>query len=122
MNLGASTPTSRQAIGVGSTNNSSSQNRGTDARTNRVATEMSARVTEIGENGIMKLEGVKTINIEKSKIRLALTGWARPQDVYPNNAIQSVRLADASLDYQAEGPLGSPKGNIISRMLGKLWP
>ncbi len=108
------------AIALG--NNASSQSRGSDARSNRVATEMSARVVEVGPNGLVRLEGTKKLNVEKSKISLAISGWARTQDVTFNNLIPSSRLADGRLEYQAEGPLGTPKGGTIGRLLGKLWP
>jgi len=119
MELNTSTGT---GIGVSSGNNASSRTRGTDARTNRLTTEMSARVIEIAPNGLIKLQGTKTLNVEKSKVILTLGGWARTQDVLPNNIVQSYRLADAQLDYQADGPLGNPKGGIIGRLLGKFWP
>jgi flagellar L-ring protein precursor FlgH len=122
MDVGLSTPSSSQSFGFGSNNTSSSQNRGTDARTNRVTTEMSARVVEIAPNGLMRVEAKKQLDVEKSKINMTLSGWVRTQDVSPDNFVQSYRLADAKLDYQAEGPLGSPKGGILGRILGKLWP
>jgi flagellar L-ring protein precursor FlgH len=122
LNASVSAPSSRQGLGVATSNNAVSQSRGTDARTNRVATEMSARVVEVDKNGQVRLEGSKTLNVEKSKIHLALSGWARTQDITSNNIITSSRLADARLTYQAEGPLGSPKGGIISRLLGRVWP
>ena len=108
--------------GLNSQNSSASRLRGTDARTNRLTTEMSARVMEIAPNGLIRLEGTKKLNVEQVKITLTLGGWARTQDVTSDNAVQSFRLADANLDYQADGPLGKPKGGIIGRMLGAFWP
>lgn len=118
MNLGVNG--SGYSFGSGSKNGSTT--RGSDSRTNRLTTEMAARVVEIGPNGLMRLEGTKSLNVEKSKINLSLAGWVRTQDVTSNNAVSSSRMADAKLDYQAEGPLGSPKGGIIGRILGKFWP
>jgi flagellar L-ring protein precursor FlgH len=122
LGFGVNTPTSNKSFGITSNNNSQSRNRGTDARTNQLTTEMSARVVAIAPNGIMQLQGSKIVNVEKSKVNLMLTGWARAQDVSPDNIIQSFRLADAALDYQAEGPLGKTKSSIIGRLLGALWP
>jgi len=122
LGLGITTPSSSKAFGINSNNNNQSQNSGLDARTNRLTTDMSARVVAIGPNGVMQLKGTKVINVEESKVNLTLTGWVRVQDVAPDNSIQSFRMADANLDYQADGPLGKAKSGIIGRLLGAFWP
>lgn len=122
LGLGITTPSSSKSFGINSNNNNQSQNSGLDARTNRLTTDMSARVVAIGPNGVMQLKGTKVINVEESKVNLTLTGWVRVQDVAPDNSIQSFRMADANLDYQAEGPLGKAKSGIIGRLLGAFWP
>jgi flagellar L-ring protein FlgH len=122
LGFGINTPTSNKNYGINSNNNNQSQNSGLDARTNRLTTEMSARVVAIAPNGVMQLKGNKIIKVEESKVNLILTGWVRVQDVAPDNSIQSFRMADADLDYQAEGPLGKAKSGIIGRLLGAFWP
>lgn len=122
LGLGISTPSSSKNFGINSNNNNQSQNSGLDARTNRLTTDMSARVVAIAPNGLMQLKGTKMINVEESKVNLTLTGWVRVQDVSPDNSIQSFRMADADLDYQADGPLGKAKSGIIGRLLGAFWP
>jgi len=122
LGLGINTPTSNKTYGINSNNNNQSQNSGLDARTNRLTTEMSARVVAIAPNGVMQLKGNKIIKVEESKVNLTLTGWVRVQDVAPDNSVQSFRMADADLDYQAEGPLGKAKSGIIGRLLGAFWP
>lgn len=122
LGLGIATPTSNKTFGVNSNNNNQSQNSGLDARTNRLTTDMSARVVAIAPNGVMQLKGSKIIKVEDSKVNLVLTGWVRVQDVAPDNSVQSFRMADADLDYQAEGPLGKAKSGIIGRLIGAFWP
>lgn len=122
LGFGINTPTSNKNYGINSNNNNQSQNSGLDARTNRLTTEMSARVVAIAPNGVMQLKGNKMIKVEESKVNLVLTGWVRVQDVAPDNSVQSFRMADADLDYQAEGPLGKAKSGIIGRLLGAFWP
>lgn len=122
LGLGLATPTSAKNYGISSTNGNQSQNSGLDARTNRLTTDMSARVVAIAPNGVMQLKGTKVIMVEESKVNLTLSGWVRVQDVAPDNSVQSFRMADANLDYQAEGPLGKAKSGIIGRLLGAFWP
>ena len=122
LGLGINTPSSNKSFGINSNNGNQSQNSGLDARTNRLTTEMSARVVAIAPNGVMQLKGSKIIKVEESKVNLILTGWVRVQDVAPDNSVQSFRMADADLDYQAEGPLGKAKSGIIGKLLGAFWP
>jgi flagellar L-ring protein precursor FlgH len=122
LGFGLSTPSGNKDFDINSNNDAESQNHGLDARTNRLTTEMSARVVAIAPNGLMQLKGTKGINVEKSKVNLTLSGWVRTQDVSPQNIVQSFRMADATLDYQAEGPLGKAKGGIIGRLIGAFWP
>jgi flagellar L-ring protein FlgH len=122
LGFGINTPSSNKSFGINSNNGNQSQNSGLDARTNRLTTDMSARVVAIGPGGVMQLKGTKMIKVEESKVSLVLTGWVRVQDVAPDNSIQSFRMADANLEYQAEGPLGKAKSGIIGRLLGAFWP
>lgn len=122
LGLGITTPSGGSNYSLNTTNNALSQSRGTDARTNRLTTDMSARVVAIAPNGVMQLKGTKQVAVEKTIVTLELTGWARAQDVTPDNFVQSYRLADAQLEYQAKGPLGKVKGGIIGRIIGALWP
>lgn len=122
LGFGLSTPSGGSALGINSNNDNQSENSGLDARTNRLTTEMSARVIAIQPGGIMQLKGTKVLNVEQSKVNLTLAGWVRVQDVSPQNVVQSFRMADADLDYQAEGPLGKAKGGIIGRLIGAFWP
>lgn len=122
LGFGLNTPSSNKSFGINSNNGNQSRNSGLDARTNRLTTEMSARVVAIAPNGVMQLKGNKIIKVEESKVNLVLTGWVRVQDVAPDNSVQSFRMADADLDYQAEGPLGKAKSGIIGKLLGAFWP
>ena len=122
LGFGLSTPSGNKDFDITSNNDAESQNHGLDARTNRLTTEMSARVVAIAPNGLMQLKGTKGIFVEQSKVNLTLSGWVRVQDVSPQNIVQSFRMADADLDYQAEGPLGKAKSGIIGRLLGAFWP
>ena len=122
LGFGMSTPSGNKEFAITSNNDAESQNHGLDARTNRLTTEMSARVVAIAPNGLMQLKGTKGIIVEQSKVHLTLSGWVRVQDVSPQNIVQSYRMADADLDYAADGPLGKAKSGIIGRLLGAFWP
>jgi len=122
LGFGINTPTGNKGYGLSSNNGNNSTTHGLDARTNRLTTEMSARVVAVAPNGIMQLKGAKRVSVEDTKVVLTLTGWVRTQDVSPDNLVQSFRMADAQLDYKADGPLGTPKSGILGRIIGALWP
>jgi flagellar L-ring protein precursor FlgH len=125
--LGASAQAQGSALGdaaasFGTSNNAESRRRGDAVRENRFASEISVRITGIDPNGLLRIEGRKLVNVDKNSQEITLTGWVRPQDVGPYNTIASSRVGDAELLYNSKGNLGKPRGGIISRILGALWP
>ena len=117
--VGASLP----SIGadVSSTSSAESQQRGEATQANHFQGEMTVRVTEI-ENGLLRVEGLKQVNVDGSKQEMSLKGWVRPQDVSGRNMIDSWRVGDAELTYTSSGSLGKPAGGILGRILGAVWP
>jgi flagellar L-ring protein FlgH len=105
-----------------SSSSAESSQRGENTQQNRFQGEMTVRVTEVDPSGLLRVEGIKLIDVDDSKQELTLKGWVRPQDVSARNMVDSWRLGDAELTYAAKGSLGKPKGSIIGRILGAIWP
>lgn len=99
-----------------------SRQRGEAIRQNRFQGEMTVRVLEIDPTGLLRIEGTKVVNIDKNREELVLRGWVRPQDVSSQNLLDSWRVGDAELVYTSKGPLSRPRGGIISRIIGAIWP
>jgi flagellar L-ring protein FlgH len=106
---------------VASSVDARSQQSGEATRQNRFQGEMTVRVTEIEAGGLVRVEGLKVVDIDGNREELVLRGWLRPQDVSPGNLIDSWRLGDAELVYTGNN-LGKPKGGFIGKLLGALWP
>lgn len=115
-------PGSNVGVDLGSRNDADSRRSGQSTRQNRFRGELTTRVVEIGAGGMLRLEGSKVVEIDGNSERLRLTGWARPQDVGRSNLIDSWRVADAELLYSSDSDVSKPKGGIIGRMLGWIWP
>jgi flagellar L-ring protein precursor FlgH len=81
-----------------------------------------ARVTEVTPEGLLRITGSKTIDVDKNQAVLTLSGLVRPIDVASRDVIRSDQMADAQLSYKAKGSLGKPKNGIISKLLGLFWP
>lgn len=103
-------------------NEASNSVRGESSRTQRFSAEMSARIVEIMPNGIARIEGRKTIQIDDHEQEVVVRGLVRTQDISVANTIESWRVADAELLYNSNGKLGSAGGGIWSKLLDLIIP
>ncbi len=104
-------------------NNAESTQRGEAVRQNRFQSEMSVRIVGVDSaTGLLQLKGSKLVDVDRNKQEVTFTGFARPQDISPQNMVESFRVADAQLVYTAKGSLGKPKGGMLGRVLGMVWP
>ena len=108
---------------IGTDNSSDSRQSGEALRQNRFQSEMSVRIVAVDStSGLLQIKGAKLVDVDENKQEVTFTGWVRPQDVSPQNTVASYRVADAQLLYSAEGGLDKPKGGILGRILGMVWP
>lgn len=114
--------TSRGDLVVRTRLDNESSVRGQARRRDVLTTEISARVTAVEPNGVMRIEGSRSIHIDKAQQTVTIAGTVRAQDISARNLVESWRLADAELIYTSTGDLGKPKQSILSRILGILWP
>lgn len=96
--------------------------RGQARRRDVLTTELSARIVEVDPSGLLRLQGSRSLHIDKAIQKVTLAGYVRPQDITARNFVESWRLADAELIYESSGDLGKPKRSILSRIIGVLWP
>lgn len=80
---------------------------GTTSGSNTVTTELAAVVTQIEPNGVLALRGRTNVNINGNVTGIEVTGFARPQDIGPNNTLASSQLADANIQYVGIGDINS---------------
>ena len=110
-------------FGLDTRNDAESRQRGEATRTQRLQSELSVRVVAIDpQTGLLNIKGTRLVALDKSKQEVMLSGWIRPQDVTLANTVDSWRVADAQVAYTGKGPLGKPKGGIVGRVLGGIWP
>lgn len=110
------------AADVGTFNDAESRTRGEATRQNRFQGEMTVRVTGVEPSGLLRIEGTKVISVDDHREELTLTGFLRPEDISPQNLVDSWRIGDAELVYTSEGNLTQPKSGILGKILGKIWP
>ncbi|HET7322043.1 MAG TPA: flagellar basal body L-ring protein FlgH [Longimicrobiaceae bacterium] len=103
-------------------NDAQSDVRGQSTRQNQFRGEMSVRVVGVEPDGTLSVKGSKLLDVDENKQELTLKGFVRPEDVSADNLVESFRVANAQLVYTSTGDMNKPKGGIISRILGALWP
>jgi len=115
-------PAAGKNVGISSSNDGDSRQDGRATRGNNFVGEISVKVVAIGKDGNLQVKGSKTVDVDKNKQTMTLSGWLRPQDVSSTDFAESSRVADAEIVYQAQGSLGKPRGGILTRVLGVVWP
>lgn len=108
------------SVATGDAGQSRQQGRAT--RDTRYVGEIPVRVVAVTPEGLLQVKGTKTIDVDKNKQTLMLSGFVRPIDVTTSDVIRSDLIADAELSYQSKGSLGKPRNGIVSKIIGILWP
>jgi flagellar L-ring protein precursor FlgH len=109
-------------VSVGTNKRSSSRQSGEARRDLRFRGEMTVRIVKIEPNGVLEVKGTRTVDVDKNKQTLTLTGFVRPEDITRTNVIESARIADAQVLYAMQGDLGGTRGGIIGRLISVFWP
>ncbi len=123
-NLGATvaTPGASPQASINTQNAGHSQSEGQASRTNDFVGSVSTRVVAVSPAGLLQVKGSKLVALDKVTEEVTISGWIRPDDVSSTNTIESWRIADAQLAYHATGDPDKPKGSLIMRILGAIWP
>jgi flagellar L-ring protein FlgH len=100
-------------------NESSTQTGNTD-REGRLSAMLTVRVTEIEPSGALVILGTREVRVDGRKQQMTLRGVIRPEDVSPQNVVQSSRVANAAIAYTGDG-LG-PRRGIVGSILRIFWP
>ncbi|MBD3317023.1 MAG: hypothetical protein GF344_14635 [Chitinivibrionales bacterium] len=90
---------------------------GTSREGNLVA-RVTARVTEVLDNGNLVIEGSKLVEINNEKEIIKISGVVRPQDIESDNVIYSYNVADARISYSGKGAVhDGHRPGLVSRFL-----
>jgi len=94
-------------------NGTGAQNRQEDFQTT-----ISARIVKVLKNGNYFIFGRREIYIDGQKQIIELSGVIRPEDIDPDNQINSKYIADAKIKYITEGDI---KEYTNPNWLAKIW-
>lgn len=107
---------------VRSRNDIRDQTSGEASRSDRFAAEISVRVVETAPGGLVRVEGVKKLQIDGHIQDVTVRGWLRSNDVRPGNTIESWRVADAEIVYGSNQTLGKTDDGIWAKLFKWIIP
>lgn len=116
-----------RGLGLGSVDlrnaNVSSTGKGTADQQASLEGAVAVTVVDVLANGNLVLRGEKQLALTEGAEIIQVAGIIRPEDVAPNNTVQSRRLANAQITYRGTGDLAAAsKPGWGTSMLLKLWP
>jgi flagellar L-ring protein FlgH len=80
-------------------------------------------VTDVLPNGNLVLEGVRVVSFSGETQFVVLRGIVRPDDIARDNSVISTNIADARVEFHAEGALtDAQKRGWLSKVYEKLRP
>lgn len=88
----------------GTSDDTNFKGQGQTSASNTIQGQVTAVVTQIEPNGVLAVRGKTNVNINGDLRSIAITGFARPQDIGPDNSISSNELAGMNIQYVGEGP------------------
>lgn len=85
--------------------------------------EVAVTVIDVLANGNLVLRGEKQLALSEGTEVIQVSGVIRPDDVSPNNTVQSRRLANAQIAYRGSGELQqASRAGWATRLLFNFWP
>ncbi len=96
---------------------------GTAGQSASLTGAVSVTVIEVLANGNLVVRGEKQLALTEGTEVIQVSGIIRPDDVSPNNMVQSRRLANAQIAYRGTGDMAAvAKTGWGTRALLSLWP
>lgn len=88
-----------------------------------VTGKIAVMVTEVLPNGNLVVRGERWITVSDGDEVVRFAGIIRPQDIQPDNTIDSTKVADVRLIYQDTGYAGDvTRPSAAQKWFAKYWP
>jgi flagellar L-ring protein precursor FlgH len=86
-------------------------------------TRLSAVVLDVKPNGMLLVEGRRTIHLDGDVKEMRVRGLVRPIDIRADNSVSSDRIADADILYDSDGGRSRVvEKNWLENLLDFIWP
>ena len=96
---------------------------GTNDRSGSMTAYVTGRVVGVLANGNLQVSGSRAIKVNNETQYMTISGIVRPEDINPNNVIQSTYIADARIEYYGKGVIADKQiPGWGTRVLDHVWP
>lgn len=82
---------------------SRSAGEGSTRRNEELTLRVAATITEVLQNGVLRIEGSQEVRVNNEVRELLVTGYVRPEDISRQNSIVYDRIAAARISYGGRG-------------------
>lgn len=97
--------------------------KGQTSASNTVQGQVTAVVVQVEPNGVLSLRGRTDVNIDGEVRTIQITGYARQQDIGPDNTVSSNGLANMNVQYVGKGATQTAKRvPWLQNLLNHYWP
>lgn len=80
---------------------------GSSSQSNSLLGDITVTVVQRLPNGNLRIRGEKWVTLNQGREFIRLSGIIRPDDIEPDNSLQSFRIADAQITYSSKGVLAA---------------
>ncbi|MFN8220880.1 MAG: flagellar basal body L-ring protein FlgH [Fimbriimonadales bacterium] len=102
--------------------NGSSTGQGSTTQTGKLSARITATIKTVLPNGILILEGTKTVTVNKEVQTIKLTGMIRRDDIRSDNTVLSENIADAFIVTSGKGAIADrQRRGFLTRILDWLF-
>jgi flagellar L-ring protein precursor FlgH len=97
---------------------------GETSRETVLSTTLSARVTHVLPNGLLVVQGQKSVRVNSEMQTVTVRGLLRPLDVSPRNTVFSDQIAELEVAVDGKGIVADAvrRPNILYRILLGILP
>jgi len=102
---------------LGASGRTESNTQGNTARAGTLQTRITVQVVETFPNGVLRIEGRRTLKINEETQTLVFSGLVRIRDIRADNTVPSTAIANAEIYFEGKGIVGSrQREGILTRL------
>ena len=119
----ASNPLMGPQLSIGGDSSNSMKGSGDTARNSSMEAKIAGRVIKVFENGNMVIEGRRQVTINAEDQYIVISGIIRPEDISPDNQVNSRHISDARIVLTGMGVVDDKsRPGWGTRILDWAWP
>jgi len=110
-------------IRIGGFSENAMKGAGKTSRDGSLQAQITARVTQVLENGNLAIEGRRQLTVNAETQYIVITGVIRPEDITADNLVESQYIADARIVYTGNGVINEKmRPGWLTRVVDWAWP